>query len=108
MTTCRFCGQKDSIEKSHIIPEFMYAQTYDEKRKILVLDTDLKELRPRQKGYYEPILCMDCEGYFNDNFEKPCVNLIKKLPDQVAINRLTKIDATPNLDLLLLSIVWRA
>ena len=90
MVKCKFCGLGDVIKKSHIIPEFMYENTYDDKLRMIAFESDLTQVRLRQKGYYEPILCRNCENFFNVNFEKPCVGLFRALPTQVAQNNFVK------------------
>ena len=108
MPLCKFCNLKESVKKSHIIPEFMYQHTYDAKHKMVVADDTLDELGERQKGYYEPLLCVDCEQYFNDNFEKPCLSFMKKVPSHAKQGTTVCFDAMPSLELLLLSVIWRA
>ena len=108
MLHCKFCNQKPAVKKSHIIPEFMYKPIYDDKHKLVVANTKLGELGERQKGYYEPLLCMDCEKYFNDNFELPCVKFVRNIPDNSRLESILSFDPTPEIGLLLLSIIWRA
>ena len=81
---------------------------YDKKHTLVVVNKELEELDERQKGYYEPLLCKDCETYFNDNFEKPCVNLIRSIPDHSELDKILSFDPTPEIGLLLLSIICRA
>ncbi len=109
MSICKFCNIKPSIKKSHIIPEFMYKHTYSGTHpKMVVADVELKEIGERQKGYHEPLLCVYCEQYFNENFEIPCVSFIKGVPNNARIGSSIKFTSTPQLELLLLSILWRA
>jgi len=108
MVHCKYCNKQPAVKKSHIIPEFMYKPVYDENHKLVVASKELKELGERQKGYYEPLLCVDCEGYFNDSFEKPCVKLIRNIPDRSNLNNILSFDPTPEIGLLLLSVIWRA
>jgi len=108
MLQCKFCNQKPAVKKSHIVPEFMYKPVYDEKHKLVVADKELEELGERQKGYYEPLLCKDCEKYFNDNFEMPCVKFVRNIPEHSSLDSILCFDPTPEIGLLLLSIVWRA
>jgi len=61
---CPLCG--NDVEKfhrrSHLVPEWMYRECYDEKHKVIeVVRCDQKATR-RQKGIYHIIMCADCEG----------------------------------------------
>lgn len=59
---CKLCDKDKELKKSHIIPEFVYKQLYDEKGRFHVLST--LEQRPRpleQKGIREKLLCNECE-----------------------------------------------
>ena len=86
----------------------MYEHAYDDKHKMIVLDDELNELKARQKGYYEPILCVDCERIFNECFEQPCVSFFRGLPERAKIGSSIILNGVPKLDLLLMSILWRA
>jgi hypothetical protein len=63
---CALCQLPKILKKSHIVPEFMYQGMYDSKHRFLSISRDVSD-RPRmhQKGFYEPLLCGDCEEKFS-------------------------------------------
>lgn len=60
--TCRLCRQSKPLKSSHVVPEFMYQDMYDNKHRFFGLssNSEAKELL-KQKGLREPLLCADCE-----------------------------------------------
>jgi hypothetical protein len=69
---CALCRNTRQLRQSHIVPEFAYKPIYDEKHRLISfspLDIDAK--RYEQKGLRHRLLCDDCEGYLNTNFEDP-------------------------------------
>jgi len=108
-SVCIFCLEKQPIKRSHVIPEYLYEMTYDTApRQMCVVDCGLNQNGVRQSGFHESLLCPDCEGYFNDNFEKPCINFFRSLPDHAAHRQIVKVPPVPALPLLLISIAFRA
>jgi hypothetical protein len=59
--TCALCQAEGTLRHSHIIPEFLYAPIYDEKHRMLLLETDERYPSFEQKGIREPLLCPTCE-----------------------------------------------
>jgi len=59
---CALCLEEAELQKSHIIPEFLYGVMYDEKHRYNVLSL-VPENRERfeQKGARERLLCRNCE-----------------------------------------------
>ncbi len=69
---CRLCGSSARLQKSHILPEFIYAPIYDERHKGYSFDPlDPENARKFQKGLREKMLCRACEQFLNDAYEKP-------------------------------------
>lgn len=65
MAQCRLCLQeKELINNSHIIPDFLYRDLYDEKHTMIRTDgLDLKSARRIQTGEKEGgILCKECDN----------------------------------------------
>jgi len=62
---CKLCLKESLLCKSHIIPERVYKPMYNEKHKFLKLHPDhpYKFKGSKLKGYYEPLLCRDCEDH---------------------------------------------
>lgn len=72
MNTCRLCHKEANLRKSHIVPEFLYEDLYNEKGQMVgVNGIGSKGRRLIQCGIYEPLLCEVCEQYINEHFEKP-------------------------------------
>lgn len=60
--SCALCQETKPLSASHIIPEFLYREMYDEKNRFHVLSAkDPKRKLRLQKGIYERLLCSDCE-----------------------------------------------
>ena len=64
---CKLCEQEyKALEKSHIIPEWMYKPIYSDKHKFIEINSqNFKKLEFEQKGYRERLLCKACEGVFS-------------------------------------------
>lgn len=60
MTVCALCKEERHLRNSHVIPEFMYKQLYDEKHKFWVLSASEPSWE-EQKGLREHLLCGECE-----------------------------------------------
>jgi hypothetical protein len=67
---CALCGGSADLRHSHIVPEFLYGLTYDEKHRF-VLVPGSTDSRPRyqQQGLREYLLCQSCEVRFS-RFER--------------------------------------
>ena len=65
--TCRLCCQEKELRHSHILPEFMYQNLYDNSpKRFYTLNVDLEnsdnsKRKIEQKGIREYLLCGDCE-----------------------------------------------
>lgn len=128
--TCRLCLQRRSLRDSHVIPEFVYRPLYvtrgTERYTVGVRLSESGQLRPVKvrKGLRERLLCDDCEGLLNRDFETPSVDLWRTLVDDapaptgITLARLTTPQGNTGLGLkgidyrsfklFLLSILWRA
>jgi hypothetical protein len=111
---CSLCGSYSELRDSHIIPEFMYASLYDDKHKMVSYRYGEHRItkQPLQKGLWEPLLCGECEGYLNRNFEQPNIERWTRLSEipprkDGATVSIVNGDYT-SFKLLLLSILWRA
>ncbi|MEI2760117.1 MAG: hypothetical protein V9G42_11865 [Bacteroidia bacterium] len=129
MEKCKLCLQeKQLIAKSHIIPDFMYEELYDDNHKIRVVPaSEFGKVKPRIKmpssGEYEGgLLCSDCDnkllgGYENyarkaiyggalrDSECPECDNF--KSQDGVKFTLCKKINYH-KFKIFLLSVLWRA
>lgn len=112
-TTCALCCRHQRLCDSHVIPEFMYRPGYDEKNRSLELDAETGHRTPVQKGYSEPLLCDDCEGFVNRMYEYPVYRawygdaLLPDAPPEGPITLLSGFNY-PVFKLFHLSILWRA
>jgi hypothetical protein len=68
--TCALCGGSADLRYSHIVPEFLYGLTYDEKHRFVLVSAS-PDSRPRyaQQGLREYLLCPSCEVRFS-RFER--------------------------------------
>jgi hypothetical protein len=60
---CPFCSNsvKEFHKRSHLIPEWMYTDCYDEGHKIIEVSRHDETATRRQKGIYHSIICKACE-----------------------------------------------
>mgnify|MGYP001586023771 FL=1 len=108
--TCKLCDRKKKLQKSHIIPEFVYRSLYDEKHKFHVLSKSGK-LPPKQKGIYEKLLCVECEQQLSV-YEKYAREMLIG-GEQISYRQHGKLICLFGLDyhkfkLFMLSILWRS
>jgi len=109
---CSLCGKDRELKASHIIPEWVYTDLYDEKHRFHVLTSTTKRSKPfEQKGLREKLLCDDCEQKFS-RYEKYAREVIKggesvivrKYQDKIEVS---DIDYTL-FKLFQISVLWRA
>nr|WP_321401036.1 hypothetical protein [uncultured Desulfobacter sp.] len=117
---CKLCGKSRKLCKSHIIPEYFYSNCYftvadKEGRRTHVFDAKESNPNPNrviQKGWWEFLLCKECECNINDQYEKRFKNFWyddSPIPDKVKIDEICTIQFDRDLLRgLLLSIIWRA
>lgn len=108
--TCKLCQKDSPLQNSHIIPEFVYTQLYDDKHRMNVLSLHEKTPRPyEQKGLREKLLCRDCEARLSV-FEKYVSTAFDGKETEVPLDGVIIVkDVDYNqFKLFLLSILWRA
>lgn len=124
--TCKLCQLEKKIVKSHILPEFMYQNLYDDDpRSFYTLNVDLDDIskssnKIEQKGLREFLLCNQCEGLISKYENYAAETIYAKNKD----NKAYILDASKTEDgqytlydyegfsykefkLFLLSILWR-
>jgi hypothetical protein len=109
---CSLCKKEKKLIRSHIIPEGFYTKTYDEYRRARYASKSREILKYMQKGYWEHLLCKQCDGDIIGSYDKYAIEVIrdkKHIKEQSYVN-LLKWD---NLDynrfkLFHLSVLWRA
>lgn len=122
MATCRLCLQeKELCRKSHILPDFMYRELFDDKHR-MVKGTPIEGERPQnlQSGEYEGgLLCADCDNRIIGGYEGYASKVLYGGGIPVSTKRVRKADdgleitIVQGLDyrtfkLFLLSLLWRA
>ena len=79
MPTCRLCHRDKALRFSHIVPEFLYADLYNEKRHMMGINgRGTKGWKPLQQGIREHLFCERCEQHFNG--AEPCQVCIFAFP----------------------------
>lgn len=109
---CSLCGNERELRKSHIIPEWVYKDLYDENHRFHRLTSTKKKVKPfEQKGLREKLLCDDCEQRFSryENYARGVIKggktiSVQEYQDKIKI---TGIDYSL-FKLFQLSILWRA
>ena len=112
-SSCALCKSTSALRDSHVLPEFLYRELYDNKHRFSgITGVGTKGRSLLQKGLRERLLCDDCEQFFNDSFEKPFLaNWIDSCPlPEVWKNEDSSIDVCvdyTNLKLFHISVIFR-
>jgi len=75
MGICKLCNEEKKLIKSHIIPDFMYKDLYDENHKLNKFSPDLlasgkkKKERPSLGEYESGLLCEKCDNVVIGKYE---------------------------------------
>jgi hypothetical protein len=78
---CRLCLLPKTLQRSHVVPEFMHELLYDEKRRFWSLTTRDEHQNPiSQQGEREYLLCASCEAHINV-YEKYADTLFRSTKD---------------------------
>jgi hypothetical protein len=106
---CTLCGDVSLRRQSHIIPEFLYKDLYDDKHRWVGLRPN-RGPHPQQKGIREYLLCDSCEGRLSI-WESYAAAKLPDPPD-FALQRGSR-QVFPDVDyerfkLFQLSLIWRA
>ena len=119
---CRLCLQeKTLLKRSHIIPDFMYQEIYDEKHRIIKFDATKIHKEFMQSGAYQgDILCQNCDNVVLQKFEDYAARFLYngkgihqiqsthfKLDDGLEYLQVENVDYG-KFKLFLLSVLWRA
>jgi hypothetical protein len=72
MPICRLCQFDRELRNSHIVPEFLYKELYNDKNHMMGI-TGHGNLgwKPLQQGAKERLFCESCEQHFNKHCEEP-------------------------------------
>lgn len=72
MSICALCLKDRELRNSHIVPEFLYSDLYNENDHMMgVSGRGQRGWKALQKGIREHMLCEDCEQHINKYYEKP-------------------------------------
>lgn len=108
MSTCIFCEKIPRIKNSHIVPDFFYKWIKDEGRIYKWNKKLQRDGKWIQSGHRESLLCKNCEGTFNREFEQPCVRFFENIGSQWTIDKLHSLKFPTALRLLVLSVIFRS
>ena len=108
---CRLCLKKAELARSHIIPEFFHRPLYDTANKARMLRNGAPRVEWVQVGERQHLLCHQCEGFLNREYEQPATKIWRKvIPNRITVARgfwkLSGLDAV-RFKLFHLSVLWR-
>jgi hypothetical protein len=109
---CALCLQESQLQRSHVIPEFLYRSLYDDKHRLQVLSTlEDRDNSLEQKGLRESLLCTNCEQKIS--VWERYASLVLQGGVPLTVRREGKIVFVSGVDylkfrLFQLSILWRA
>ncbi len=114
MHTCRFCLGPGPLRKSHVIPDAMYEELFDESHRMARGGVDQRaDVVHLQSGIWDRILCATCEDLFNSRWDDFGVevyrDLVARIKAATAATFVLRRDVDhPRFRLFQLSILWRA
>jgi len=109
---CELCRQTKKLCRSHILPDFLYSEVYDESGKKMIVRSAIDHSEKfRQSGYWEWLLCGECESRTGE-WDRYAANVLKGNVQlegrrEGAVVHLSGIDYA-KFKLFQLSVVWRA
>ena len=108
---CRLCLKDSPLCRSHIVPEFAFKPMYDANHRFIeVTSVKDQKIKQGQQGWWERMLCAECETRLN-RYERHVRRMfVDPLPPPVVGKRTFEF---PNIEykllkLFILSILWRA
>lgn len=107
---CKLCQKSASLQKSHIIPEFVFSSLYDDMHRMNVVSSRKQKPRPyEQKGLREKLLCIECETKLSQ-LELYAKTAFDGKPTERPLARVIIVKGVDykKFKLFLLSILWRA
>jgi hypothetical protein len=111
--SCKLCNEVRPLCRSHIVPELAYAPIKNEKDQIYAVG---KKVRKVQTGYFERLLCAECESLLSDyetTFKRIWMDTIPPVLPNVQPGRRdmhidVRVDDYDSFKLFHLSVLWRA
>jgi hypothetical protein len=110
---CALCLNDSELCDSHIYPEFLYKEMYDDNHTFFLIENDpARPTKVQRKGIYEKILCVECErriGKYEDYAAKVLLGGAKN----IGFNLLPGKMVATNIDyqkfkLFEISLLWRS
>jgi hypothetical protein len=107
---CALCHRERPLCESHIVPNWMYQKVRDRTGRAISLTVDPRHRpKPKQDGWWEHLLCIDCEGTFS-RWERVGSRDVGRIvdtdPGDGVLFEVPGVDQR-NLALLAWSILWR-
>ena len=95
MVNCPLCGKFISClhKRSHLIPEWMYKDCYDENHKMFNVAIAEGLVNKRQKGIYEEIICENCEKVSQHYDRYASLVLTTRAPENLEHKKVVRNDA---------------
>src|SRR5207244_3206315 len=107
---CPLCRNERQLIRSHIIPEFFLRAVQDEHGRALAIPGSPGPARLVQQAFMHRLLCADCDGFLNVEYEIPFLAFWRQAVPAIAWghNYLLTVPDYARFKLLLLSVLWRA
>ena len=93
MKTCPLClNRVEKLHKrSHLLPEWMYKDVYDERHKLVNVDFKNEYVKKEQKGIHDEIICPTCESESQQYDRYASLILTKRSPTSIEYSSITRI-----------------
>lgn len=112
---CKLCNNDRELKNSHIIPDAMFHRILKANNGWAITFQDDTESRVKRssESWSEHLLCADCEGYLNEEYEQYSISVLRNALNSVEISKnengiLFKNMLGVKFQLFLISIMWRA
>jgi len=113
---CKLCLMEADLRKSHIVPEWCYRATYDDRHRAIVKRAEISSTHFIQKGWRQRLLCQKCEARFSRweswfaRFWKESPGLPESMSGRTTDQQIFVMDGVDYAPFKLfhLSILWRA
>ena len=111
---CAKCLREVKLSRSHSIPKsfFRHIMKGDSAGQLVSFSTGPEKVHLSQNTGSSPILCADCESWFNKNLDQPIFQALSKVVTSKSYNDVRKpvylSVETNQLSKFILSVFWRA
>ncbi|WP_457971082.1 hypothetical protein [Acinetobacter calcoaceticus] len=111
---CRFCSEEKELQRSHIIGKTVFRRVLKNSEGNAATNILIKEGRVIQSNdtWDTPLLCRECESFFNSNFEDYSIHVLRREQKGVEASSTERGLKLKNVDqkrliLYFFSIYWR-